>query len=178
MTMTSSALSPGGAAVAAAPAGGERALGSVLAVVAVVVARIYLAFTATLVVTALAPALLDWNSYVVDSGSMEPGVGVGDVVVGRPMAADQDIEPGLVYVFDNPATSSGPPLVHRVVEAGKDGTWVTQGDANADPDVDPVPRSSFQDQARVLVPWIGQPLRWWREGELALLVAWLVLTGA
>lgn len=178
MTITSSSRSPAGAAVTAAPAGRERALGGVLVVVAVVAARIYLAFTATLVITALAPVLLDWNGYVVDSGSMEPGVGVGDVVVGRPMPADEDVEPGLVYVFNNPATTSGPPLVHRVVEAGEDGTWVTQGDANADPDVDPVPRSSFQDQARVLVPLIGRPLRWWREGDLALLLAWLVLTGA
>lgn len=177
MTMTSPAPSPAGPALTGAPAGDRPAVGSVLAVVAVVVARVYLAFTATLVVIALAPTLLGWNSYVVDSGSMEPEVGVGDVVVARPMPQEQGIEVGLVYVFDNPATSSGPPLVHRVVEAREDGTWVTQGDANADPDVDPVPRASFQDQARVLVPMIGQPLRWWREGRLALLTAWLLLTG-
>src|SRR5688500_6667914 len=70
---------------------------------AVLGSRMYRAFLLGLVAVAVAPVLLGWGSYVVESGSMEPSIQVGDVVVAKPYTEDQQIRVGRVFVFDDPA---------------------------------------------------------------------------
>ena len=148
-------------------------------VVAQVAARAYLAFLLTLAVVAVAPAAAGWQEFVVDSGSMTPRIGVGDVVVGRPLSADEQVEPGRVFVFEDPARPDEQRLlVHRVVERDRSGGWVTKGDANASADVEPVPQESFRARARILVPLVGLPSYWLRAGDVRALAAWAALTVA
>lgn len=148
-------------------------------VVAQVAARAYLSFLVTLAVVAVAPAVAGWQEFVVDSASMTPGIEVGDVVVARAMDPDEQVEPGRVFVFADPARPEAPRLlVHRVVGRAPSGGWVTKGDANAAPDVEPVPRESFRARARILVPLVGLPSYWWRAGDAVALVAWAGLTFA
>src|SRR5690348_9565847 len=54
-----------------------------------------------LVLAAGAPALFGFRSFTVMSGSMRPVLGVGDVVVTRPVAA-RDVHVGDVVTFPDP----------------------------------------------------------------------------
>ncbi|WP_183099547.1 LamG-like jellyroll fold domain-containing protein [Nocardioides pelophilus] len=154
-----------------ADAGPRRPLLGWCVVIGVVVARAGVAFFGTLVVAALLPVVTPWDGYVVTSGSMEPHISVGDVVLARPMAPDHEVEPGRVFVFEDPGDESGRLLVHRVVDRAPGGRWTTAGDANADFDVAPVPRPAFRARAVVLVPLVGHAVNWWRERRLGPLVA-------
>ena len=142
-------------------------------------ARGYRAFVLTLVLIGTAPTLLGWSTFVVGTGSMEPVIAPGDLVVGMPWSPD-DSHPvlGRVMVFDDPADGADRLLVHRVVEKRDDGLFTTAGDANAFTDTTPVPREAFRARAVVLVPWVGLPLVWARDGSFVALGLWLLVTVA
>ncbi|KAA1427555.1 LamG-like jellyroll fold domain-containing protein [Nocardioides antri] len=160
-----------GPAVGTAGSGARGALLGWATIVALVICRAGVAFFGTLVVAALLPVATSWQGYAVTSGSMEPHVSVGDVVLGRPMAPADDVALGRVFVFEDPADPSASRLlVHRVVDRHQGGRWVTAGDANADFDVEPAPRAAFLARAVVLVPLVGHPVNWWRDGRLGPLV--------
>lgn len=142
-------------------------------------ARLYRAFLLTLVVAATVPMLWSWSDYTVRSGSMEPSIAVGDVVVAKPFSAADDVPVGRVMVFDNPATPDHPELlVHRVMEKLDTGEYATAGDANAANDTMPVTRGRFRARATILVPFVGQPFVWFATGNLVLLLVWGTLTAA
>lgn len=143
----------------------------------VLAARAYRAVLLALVVVAVAPLVLGWSSYVIRTGSMEPALAVGDVVVAQPLAADEGIDVGRVFVLDDPA-SAGRLLVHRVVERRDDGTFTTAGDANEVTDATPVERDAVHHQATLLVPFVGLPTTWAQEGRFLVLGAWVLLTTA
>ena len=115
-------------------------------------ARAYRALLVTLAVVATLPLLWSWTSHVIRSGSMEPSIAVGDVVVARPFTAAEDVPLGRVMVFVNPAVPErGQLLVHRVVSDLGQGEWATAGDANRDVDATPVTRDDLRSRAMLLV---------------------------
>jgi signal peptidase len=132
-------------------------------------ARLILAVLACMVLASLAPVLFGWSSYVVLSGSMTPGLHVGDVVIAAPATA-ADLTPGRIAVFDDPARP-GRIIVHRVQKDLPDGTLITEGDANAAADSTPVPAAAVRGEARLRLPLIALPAYWWRTN------AWLPVTG-
>lgn len=74
---------------------------------------------------------------IVISGSMEPAIETGDLLIARPVAA-ADIHAGDVITAVSP--SQGVQVTHRVVDVSPDGPGVQltmQGDANALPDAEP-----------------------------------------
>lgn len=143
-----------------------------------VLARAYRAFLVTLLAVALLPTLWAWSGFVVRSGSMEPGIAVGDVVVAQPFDAADEVPLGRVVVFPNPAKpDSGELLVHRVVERLDGGTYATAGDANATYDAAAVTADDLEARARLLVPMVGRPVVWLAEGQLVPVGAWLLFTG-
>lgn len=150
----------------------------VIAAVAIfVIARGYRALLLTLIAVAVVPAVWNWHSFVVRSGSMEPNISVGDVVVASPLQRDEPVALGRVMILANPAQPyPAENLVHRVVEKREDGTFTTQGDANATPDTTLATRGSFRDTARVLVPYVGLPSLWLARGAVLELGAWAGLT--
>jgi signal peptidase I len=97
--------------------------------------------------TALAsggPRLLGYTSLTVLSGSMEPAIDTGDVVVGRPIAAEQ-ARSGDVITFREPGTHRL--VTHRLRRMHVvDGVarMVTKGDANNAPE-----RWRIPDRGRV-----------------------------
>ena len=137
----------------------------------------------TLLVVSMIPLVSSWSGYVVRSGSMEPGLSVGDVVVARPTSVGDAVPVGRVMVFDNPdAASSHDVMVHRVVADLGHGMFTTAGDANRDDDSTPVPAASFTGRPSIAVPFIGLPMTWWADRDLGPLVlavalAALVLSG-
>ena len=74
---------------------------------------------------------------IVISGSMEPGIDTGDLLIDRPIAT-ADVEPGTVLSLHSEMT--GKLVTHRVTEVTPlvDGTWEIRmkGDANDEPDLE------------------------------------------
>ncbi|MFC6152916.1 LamG-like jellyroll fold domain-containing protein [Nocardioides yefusunii] len=151
---------------------------------AVTAARLYRAVLLTLAAAAVVPSLFGWHTYVVQSGSMEPRISVGDVVHTRSLAPEVSPEPGRIYAFADPSRSDGHVLLHRIIgfdddgpaDGPHDGTWTSQGDANPDPDITPVPREAFLGRATLMAPWVGSPVVWFRSAAWAPLLLWMVLT--
>lgn len=91
---------------------------------------------------------------VVATGSMEPAIGAGDVVIlcrTDPAA----LEVGDVIQYQ----SDGCTVIHRIVE--KDGdTFITQGDANNAPDLRPVEREQVLGRVTGTLPDAGWFILW------------------
>ena len=135
----------------------------------------YLAGLGALLAAAMAPVLIGWSASVVASGSMEPSLRPGDVLVVAPVDPARVVG-GQVVLVDDPA-HRGRLLTHRVVRRAADGDLVLKGDANALADSTPVPPAAVRGIARVAVPRLGLPVLWLRTGDLRW-VLWLVGTVA
>lgn len=106
------------------------------------------------------------DSYVVMSGSMEPAIGAGDAIV----VHDPDprtIEEGDVVVFREggrvraASTDSIDVITHRVVDVQQadDGRYFrTKGDANEDPDPEPIPADAVVGELSFTIPYLGHLL--------------------
>ncbi|MDN4173645.1 Ig-like domain-containing protein [Nocardioides sp. SOB77] len=167
---------------AGAPAGAAGQTGPAWAWAGLVVhftARAYRALLLTLAVVATLPLAWSWTSHVIRTGSMEPAIGVGDVVVARPFTDAEDVPLGRVMVFTNPAvTDREQLLVHRVVSDLGEGEWATAGDANREIDATSVRRGDLRSRAILLVPFVGKPFVWIADRNILPLAAWAMLTCA
>ncbi|MFZ7086769.1 signal peptidase I [Curtobacterium sp. RRHDQ10] len=121
---------------------------------------------------AAAPAVIGWHPTTVMTGSMEPRLTPGDVVVSRPVA-ETSLHVGQVILYDDP-DMPGELRLHRFHAAGEDGQIITKGDANPQPDSTPIVRSAVHGVAFIRVPYVGTPIVWLREGEWQKLVALVV----
>jgi signal peptidase I len=87
-------------------------------------------FAATVLVTVLASLLLGQRVVIVLSGSMEPGLSTGDVLIERPLSP-AEVEVGDVITFEEPG--GGRRITHRVRDIevrGERIVFTTKGDAN------------------------------------------------
>lgn len=124
----------------------------------------------------LAPILLGWMPVVITSGSMDPAIQVGDVVVARPHSGE-GIAPGTVVVFDNGDGRGF--ITHRVLDVLPDGGYVTQGDASPVPESTPLRADQIVGVATLRVPFVGLPMVWLHSGQwayLALVIVFLALS--
>lgn len=138
----------------------------------VLLSALYLWVIAWLLLAVLLPtAGLGWSPMVITSGSMQPLIRPGDVVLS---AAAEELRPGQVITYEDPARE-GTLTTHRVLSVNEDGTLRTQGDANATPDSTPVLRDSVLGRGRLLVPMVGLPLVW-LSGGTVLFGLWAVVT--
>ncbi|OII04092.1 S24/S26 family peptidase [Curtobacterium sp. MCBA15_008] len=132
----------------------------------VVVATLARGVVATLLGLALwaaAPAVIGWQPTTVMTGSMEPRLAPGDVVVSRPVSAGE-VRMGKILLADDP-DQPGHLRMHRYVEDGPGGTLVTKGDANPQQDSTPLERSAVHGVAFLRVPFVGTPITWIRTGQ-------------
>jgi len=108
-----------------------------------------------------------WFKYftlTVGSGSMEPNLLVGDVIVIEKKNRDEkhDIKVGDILVFkhDNMV------VVHRVIkidEIDEVLIFYTKGDNNDDPDNYPIPEESVIGTTNLRIPYMGLPVVWLNE---------------
>lgn len=91
------------------------------------------------------------KTFVVQSGSMEPSIGTGSVVVVKP---SDTYAQGDVITF-GPRSKTKPPTTHRIIEVKADGNFVTKGDANEDEDVRAVSRYEVIGKVIFTLPWVG-----------------------
>ena len=145
---------------------------SSLRLVAGLVGRTWLWFVGGCLLITLLPVLIGWRPFVVESGSMAPRIHVGDVVLAAPVAQASDLV-GRVTIFDDPA-KPGTTKTHRIVTVNPDGTMVSKGDANPTADSTPVHFSDVRGIGRLLVSYVGLPLIWMQQGQLGLLVLFLL----
>lgn len=145
-------------------------------------AQIYLVLLAALTAIALIPALFGWESTIVETGSMEPHIDPGDVVVLADLPEDGPVPLGGVVQFTSPAAAQPDgverSILHRIVIDHEDGTYATAGDANAEVDSTPLVREQITGQARLLVPFTGLPALWLGTGQHLPLGLWAAATGA
>jgi signal peptidase I len=100
-----------------------------------------------------------WEFDAVLSGSMEPKLGVGGLVVIKPVDAQQ-VEIGDVISFKLSGIDT--PICHRVIDTQEtDGARLlqTKGDANEEPDVNPVPAASVTGKEVFYLPYVGNLAR-------------------
>ena len=96
-----------------------------------------------------------WEYDVVLSGSMEPVLNVGGLVIIRPVNP-QSVAVGDIISFNMPGIST--PVCHRVIElkTTDDGlVFRTKGDANEEADPDIVPMQAVTGRAVLHLPYVG-----------------------
>lgn len=147
---------PRHAAVPSAPAQAWRSTWTALAITSV--ARGILAVLGCLLLWSVVPAVLGWHSTVVMSGSMEPRLHVGDVVVSRPINP-ATVRPGQVLLVNDP-DHPGRLRLHRLAVIRPDGMLTLRGDANPQNDSTPVARSAVHGVGSLHIPYIGEPVYW------------------
>jgi signal peptidase I len=116
-----------------------------------------------LVFWAIVPSVAGFEGHVVVSGSMEPRLAPGDVVLTREVSPQQ-LQPGQVLLFPDPERPDRL-LLHRLVSFDAEGDLVTRGDANQSNDSTPVPAASVIGQAQLRIPYVGLPAYWRVEGQ-------------
>ncbi len=101
------------------------------------------------------PRLLGWQTVTVMSGSMAPAYAV-DAVLAIDSVDPAQIQQGDVIAFQPEADR--PMITHRVVAIEQTAgglQFVTKGDANEDPDTNPVPASAVRGRVVFGVPYLG-----------------------
>ena len=120
------------------------------------------------------PKFIGYDSFVIYSGSMEPTVKVGSLLVAKPVAAE-NLQVGDVIVFrhpENPDTT----ITHRIAgirEENGERIFTTKGDASANPDPREVRLQGQVGKMAYTIPYLGYLVDFikTREGALIFLVA-------
>ena len=98
------------------------------------------------------PKIFGYEIYNVVSGSMEPEISVGRLILLAPVQPESIIE-GDIIAFE----SSDSVVTHRVVENKKlEGEIVTKGDANEKEDIKPVPYAGVIGKVERHMPYMGE----------------------
>lgn len=128
---------------------GRRAVSALLLLVV-------LAAVALAAAVAVVPALVGGSTFTVLSGSMEPTLGVGSVVVVRPRPA-AEIAAGDIITFTarDPGSAATRVVTHRVIAVEPGPVFRTRGDANPAPDPGVTTAADVRGVEWYSVPWVG-----------------------
>ncbi|KQO60255.1 signal peptidase I [Curtobacterium sp. Leaf261] len=151
-----------------------RCRAGLVVVITAVTARTILLTAGLLMLWAAVPTVFGATVTTVQSGSMEPAIRVGDVVTAV------TVDPGhltegrvaLVAAPDRPERR----VLHRIVDV-EHGAVTLRGDANPQPDAQPVPVEHVVGVGVLRVPWIGLPGTWVRTGAVPELVVLVLALG-
>jgi|SRR3989344_202328 len=106
-------------------------------------------FVALLVLSSVLPVPGGVKTYVVRSGSMEPTIKTGAVIVGRPA---ETYKVGDIITFTHGRETT--PTTHRIVEVSNN-QYFTKGDANEDPDGVAIRKSDIIGKVLFDIPYLG-----------------------
>jgi len=95
-----------------------------------------------------------WRTEVVISGSMEPAIRTGSVIIVRPVIPDT-IRKGDVIMYYSPDKTSL--TTHRVVNVASEPSlqFITKGDANNNSDVIPIAPGQIVGIVAFTIPYLG-----------------------
>lgn len=117
-----------------------------------------------------APEVLGYSQYIVTSGSMEPSMSPGDLIL---VKSQESYDLGDVVTFRD---SRGETVTHRIM-GSVSGQFITQGDANNTEDGELLPPERILGKLRLVLPGAGGVLMFLRSplGILVLLVVGVLL---
>lgn len=116
----------------------ERKKGNAFSVILNIEGIVIIVAVLLILVPLFLPRIMGYQTYNVISGSMEPEIPVGSLVLTK-SASPEDIREGDIIVFHR----GGSVVTHRVVEKQTaEQQFITKGDANPTNDLQPIP---FQD---------------------------------
>lgn len=137
--------------------------------VAVILARGVLATIFGAAFWAVAPMALGWHTTTVMTGSMEPALHPGDIVVSKTITT-KELRKGQVLLFSDP-DHVGTLRLHRFDSLNADGSLTTKGDANPVADSTHISRSDVLGVGYFRIPGLGTPIIWAEEHQVGPLVA-------
>jgi len=135
--------------------GGEPILGKIIFIFLLLIACVFVYALVRSRVTGEPPQLAGRQFYVVVSGSMEPLISPGDLLVVK-KAAPAGLKQGDIITFVDPANPERV-VSHRIKEAVGD-SFITRGDANNADDPEPVPAKNILGKVEYVVPYAGYVL--------------------
>lgn len=100
------------------------------------------------VMKSVAPSFFGISTFVVVTGSMEPTINIGDIVV--VVRADSYAENDIITFIDDTLAA---PVTHRIVAVDGE-TFQTKGDANNAVDNHPVKKDRIVGKTVAVLPWI------------------------
>ena len=140
------------------------------------VALVALLVFGTLAVIAILPMIVPgYTSASITSGSMQPKLRPGDVVIAVG-SGGSGIKTGTIIVFEDP--ERGDLVTHRIVGVAEDGSYITKGDANGINDPRPVPPAYVKGVGQWVVPYVGLPSVWIAYGDFLPLAITIISTVA
>lgn len=116
-----------------------------------------------------------WEPMVVTTGSMQPAINAGDIVLSAPPEDGVRLDVGTVITFEDPVRP-GELITHRIDTVNPDDTYTTRGDANSSADSYEVTTDELTGVGRLLVPAVGLPRVWMDEGRLFVIIGWAIAT--
>ena len=119
--------------------------------------------------------VVGWKPMVVTTGSMQPAINPGDIVLSAPPEPDVRLDVGTVITFEDPGRP-GELITHRIEEVNPDGTYSTRGDANSSADSYVIEPEELTGVGRLLVPAVGLPRVWMDDGRMVIVVGWAIST--
>jgi signal peptidase I len=123
---------------------------------AVLLGLLILAAVAVALAVAVVPAAVGGSALTVLSGSMEPALPVGSVVVVRPRpAADIVVGDVITFLARDPQSPATRVVTHRVTAVEPGPAFRTRGDANPDPDPGLTAAADVRGVEWYSVPWVG-----------------------
>ena len=114
----------------------------------------FIVLIAILLIVSAFPIPGNYKVLVVKSGSMEPNIRTGSVVVVKP-ASDYNI--GDIITF-GPYSKTKAPTTHRIYEMKVEGgetIYITKGDANNAPDTREIKKADIVGKVLFSVPFLG-----------------------
>ncbi|MDR2566849.1 MAG: signal peptidase I [Bifidobacteriaceae bacterium] len=133
------------------------------------------------IAVAVVPAVTHGKAMAVLSGSMEPTLHTGDMIVAAGVNNVLDVKIGDIITF-MPDPGSPELVTHRVIGKGFEGedvVFTTQGDNNDAADLDPVYGKQVRGKYLFKIPYLGYVSNWgtrhaaWAiTGFAAILIAW------
>lgn len=115
---------------------------------------IFIAVIAVLLVVSSFPIKGNYQIMIVQSGSMEPDIKTGSIVVVKPVS---EYKAGDVITF-GPVPKGKVPTTHRIVDVRLQSgvpVFVTKGDANEEADIKEVPARDIIGKVLLDVPFVG-----------------------
>lgn len=116
------------------------------------------------------PELFGWSRAVILSGSMEPSMSIGDLVI---VHREKEYRVGDIVVFD----SGGLSVTHRILEKAQEG-FVTKGDANNVPDKELLSENHIIGKVAVVIPMVGKAVLFLKNPAgmmlIMMLAIWLI----
>lgn len=129
----------------------------------------FIAAIALLLIVSVFPIPGNYKALVVLSGSMEPMIKVGSVVIVKP---SEDYKVGDIITFSK---GSKTPTTHRIADIEQEESkvlYTVKGDANEDPDLEKVLKENVIGKVFFSIPYLGYPLNFAKQPIGFLLLVW------